>query len=211
MDNDRSLAIHQLIQSGDTIALAKLYDEYGGNIINVLRIDFPDLADQDESYLFEAVNDALMGYYNNPNTFDPTQKSLKNFLILAAKRDLLNIIERNKKHNKKINLPTDVEVEENIWNRIKKSSQSPDAEIIQSESINLVDEELGKYFTNVTDIELAKMVIRGERETDAFAIVLQIEALEKVKKQEVVKRNKDRIKKILERDRIELKLKKLLQ
>lgn len=211
MGNDKSLALHRLILSGDALALTKLYDEYGENIINALKIDFPNLARQDESHLLEAVNDALMGYYRNPNTFDPKQKSLKNFLILAAKRDLLNIIERNKKHNKKINFPTDVEVEENTWNRIKKSSQLPDTEIIQSESINLVDEELSKYFSNERDIELAKMVIRGERETDAFAIVLQIETHEKNKKQDEVKRNKDRIKKILERNQIELKLKKLLQ
>lgn len=211
MDNDYSLTLHQLVQSGDTLALAKLYDEYGENIINVLRIDFKELAKQDDSYLFEAVNLAFMGYYSNPHTFDPTQKTLKNFLILAAKRDLQNIIEKNKKYSGKLKSLTDVEVEENIWNRIEKNTHLPDAEIIQSESINLVNQELGNYFKNDCDLEIAKMILRGERETEAYAAILQIETLEKDKKQEEVKRHKDRIKKILDRNQVELKLKKMLQ
>lgn len=212
MNNDHhSITLHQLVQSGDTLALAKLYDEYGENIVNVLRIDFNDLAKKDDSYLFEAVNQAFMGYYSNPNTFDPTQKTLKNFLILAAKRDLQNIIEKNKKHVGKLKALTDVEVEENIWNRIEENTHLPDAEIIQSESISLVNQELRNYFKNECDFELAKMILRGERETEAYAAILQIETLEKAEKQEEVKKHKDRIKKVLDRNQVELKLKKLLQ
>ncbi|MBU5819116.1 sigma-70 family RNA polymerase sigma factor, partial [Acinetobacter baumannii] len=148
-----SLALHQLIQSGDTLALAKLYDKYGENIVNVLRIDFADVANQDDSYLFEAVNEAFMGYYTNPHTFDPTQKTLKNFLILAAKRDLQNIIEKNKKHKGKLNLSTNVEVEENSWNKSENNTHLPDAEIIENESIGLVNKELSKHFNRESDIE----------------------------------------------------------
>lgn len=211
MDNDHGLTLHHLVQSGDTLALAKLYDEYGENIINVLRIDFKDLAKQDDSYLFEAVNQAFMGYYSNPHTFDPNQKTLKNFLILAAKRDLQNIIEKNKKYSGKLKPLTDVEVEKNIWNRIEENTHLPDAEIIQSESISLVNKELSNYFKNECDLEIAKMILRGERETETYAAVLQIETLEKGKQQEEVKRHKDRIKKTLDRNQVELKLKKLLR
>lgn len=211
MDNDQGLALHQLVQSGDALALVKLYDAYGENVVKVLRYDFSRLAQQDDSHILEAVNDAFLGYYNNPNSFDPTKNTLKNFLIMAAKRDMINIVARNKKYQGKIKLPMDVEVEENLWNSIKTNTQSSDEEVIRKESMNLIEKELRKYFTNERDIEIAKMIIRGERETDAFATVLQIEEFERNKKQEEVKRIKDRIKKVLDRHEIESKLKKLLQ
>lgn len=211
MDNDQGLALHQLVQSGDELALAKLYDAYSEGVIKVLRFEFSDFAQQDEFYILEAVNEAFLGYYNNPNSFDPSQKTLKNFLIMAAKRDVLNIISRDKKHQGKINLPENVEVEENLWNSIKGDTHSTDEKIVQKESMILIEEELSKHFSDKRDIEMAKMIIQGERETESFAIILQIEELEKNKKQAEVKRNKDRIKKVIDRNKIESKLKNLLQ
>lgn len=208
---DQGLILHELLLAGDSLALPKLYDTYGDNIVNILRADFSELAKRDESLLFEAVNDAFIGYNSNPQTFDHNKNTLKNFLIMAAKRDLLNIISRNKNYQEKIKLPEDVEVEEKQRNIIQKNKYSPDEEIVQRESLQLIDIELRKYFLIDKDLEMAKMIIRGERQTEAFAIVLEVERLEKSKQQEEVKKHKDRIKKVIERNQIESKLKKLLQ
>jgi len=210
-DKDQGLALHELLLAGDSLALPKLYDVYGENIINVLRADFSDLAQRDESLLFEAVNEAFIGYNKNPHTFDRSKNTLKNFLIMAAKRDLVNIIARNKNYQEKIKLPKDVEIEEKFRNRSQKSEYSPDEEIVLRESLQAIEIELRKYFLVDKDLELAKMIIRGEKNTEVFAVVLEIERLEKNEQQTEVKRHKDRIKKVLERNQIELKLKKLLQ
>jgi hypothetical protein len=209
--NDKELELHSLIQISDDIALAKLYDLYGESIVKSLKRWFQKVASIDEALIFEAVNEAFFGYYRNPGTFDPNQNSLHRFLEIAADRDLKNILQREKKHSNKQSLPEDVELEDKFWNNIRKDRQSTDEELIWNQSLELVDKELANYFTNEVDISLAKMVLSEKRETEAFSKVLQIQNLSIAEQRKEVKRNKDRVKKVLERNQVPLKLKSLLQ
>ena len=130
---------------------------------------------------------------------------------IASERDLKNIINREKKYNNKENLPQDVELEEKFWNSIKRDRQLPDTKLVMVQSMHLVEKELSNYFTSQTDILLAKMVLSEERETDSYADVLQISSLPIEDRRKEVKKNKDRIKKVLDRNQVHSKLKRLLQ
>jgi RNA polymerase sigma-70 factor (ECF subfamily) len=211
IDNDDGLELHLLIKEGNDLALTKLYDYYGAGIVLALRQWYPTLAKKDSDYFLEAVNEAFFGYYKNPYIFDPGKGTLKRFLEVAAERDLLNILEREKRHAGKENLPEDVELEEIFWNTMKRDTQSIDEEIIARETMDWVHNELANYFPLETDIVLAKMILKGVRETDAFAEVLQIEKLQKEEQKKEVKRHKDRIIKVMERNQVVLKIKKILQ
>lgn len=209
--NIEEIELHHQIQSGDDIALAKLYELYGGDMVSWLKRLYPQITLQDDALIFEAVNDAFWGYFRNPGTFDTNKNTLKRFLEIAAERDLINIIEKGEKHSNKVSLPNNVELEEKFWNSIKGTTVSSDEQVMHKEIMNLVDKELAKYFLNEKDMILAKMIMQGIKETHEFIEILEVGGLQKVAQQEEVKKNKDRIKKVLERNRVDSKIKKLLQ
>jgi|ERR1051326_8555567 hypothetical protein len=208
---DKSGELHQLILKGDGLALSKLYDLYGAEVIRKLKGWYRKLAKTDTALFVEAVNEAFLGYYRNPFTFDPNKNTLLRFLEIAAERDLKNILVREKKHLETQKVPDNVELEEKFWNSISKNAKMPDGQLIFNESMALINKELANHFDNDLDLKLAKLVIAGERETDVFSGVLEIEELEIAEQRSEVKKNKDRIKKVLERNGVEEKLKKLLQ
>lgn len=206
------IKLHELILSGDSLALSKLFDLHGDALIKVLKRRYPKNAKLDESFIIESVNEALFGYYQNPKTYDPTRSTLKRFLEIAAERDLINLIEKDGHYSKRRNsLPDDVELGENKRNRTIKDKGDPESLYIESESITNLKKALSLYFKTVIDIEMAMLVISGVRETAKYSDVLEISQLPIEEQKREVKRNKDRIKKVLEREGVESKLKKIFQ
>jgi len=203
--------LHSAVLTGDDLALSKLYTLYGESIIERLIILYRTVAKKDEDLIFEAVNEAFWGYYNNPTNFDPEQSTLKRFLEVAAERDLKNILAKEKKHFGKRELPEDVELQEKFWNSIVGTTETTDTNIIQEEVMKATDKELANHFKTSLDITLAKLVLQKERETDVFIKALGIEGLSLEEQRVEVKRHKDRIKKVLERNQVEQNLKKLIQ
>ncbi|WP_276348832.1 hypothetical protein [Daejeonella sp. JGW-45] len=207
----KELALHQAVTDRSDTALLKLYDLYGESIIRKLKSWYSKLAAKNDDSIPAAVNEAFLGYYNNPATFNPQISSLERFLEMAAERDLKNDIEREKDQEGKENLPDGVELQANFWNSLKKDQTATDQRIIHKETIAAVDQELGLHFKTDQDLTLAKMVLSRERETGPYAEVLEIGELTTEEQKAEVKKHKDRIKKILERHGVEAKLKKLLQ
>lgn len=203
--------LHELILQKDDLAFAKLFDLYGEPISKYLSTHFSRFARQDERYVYEAVSDAFLDYYENPSAYDPDKSSLKSFLGLIAKRDLINLIEKEKKHFLRIELPEDVELQEIKWNNLKENDAATDSEIVQNELVELVEKELEKFFNSPIDLTLAKMVLSKERNTEVFAEILGIPHLSEDEVFREVKRHKDRIKKVLQRNGIEQKLRRIVK
>jgi len=210
--SDKEIEIHSLILTGDALALSRLFDLYGSYLIKVIKRRYPKCAKSDSALILEAVNEGLFGYFRNPKTFNPSLSSLKRFLEVASERDLQNLLTKHAKHVKgRIEVSEDVELEENFWNRVKKSNGSTDGQLIDEESLRLVNSELEKHFDNQIDVEMAKLVLAAERETEAFAALLDLEDLSVEQQREEVKRNKDRVKKVLDRYNVAATIKNLLQ
>jgi len=204
--------LHTLILAGDSLALAKLYDDvYGELVVDILASRYPKVAAKDETLILAAVNEAFFGYYRNPATFDPDKSTLQRFLEVAAERDLQNILAKEAKHGIKKNLPEDVELETIFWNSIKKEQDGPEYQIIAKQTIGLVKTALAGHFDRSEDRIVAAMIIAGERETNAYSAVLQIDDLTQEEQMDEVKRVKDRIKKVLDRKGVVDKIKNLLK
>ncbi|HLG40901.1 MAG TPA: hypothetical protein VI461_14575 [Chitinophagaceae bacterium] len=207
VDNGKEL--HQLILKQDDIALSKLFDLYSESIARKLKGWYRKVAKMDVALIYEAVSEAFLGYFHNPLTFNPNISSLHRFLEVAAERDLKNILVRENKHMEAQKAPNDVELHELFWNSISTDIKKPDEKLVFSEAMELVEKELATYFETETDIRLAKLVIAGERETEIYSAVLEIEELDIEEQRAEVKRNKDRIKKVLKRNGVEEKLKQI--
>lgn len=74
--------LYHAIVNGDDLALSKLYDLYGKEIIGSLKSWYRKSANKDDAPIFEAVNEAFFGYYKNPTTFNPKLNTLKRLVLL---------------------------------------------------------------------------------------------------------------------------------
>ena len=208
--NNEERQFHNSILDGDDLALSKLFGSYGNSVIKKIKSRYPNVTKKDEALILEAVNEAFFGFFKNPATYDPDKTGLHRFLEVAAERDLINLLSKDKKIPKRKNLPEDVELQERFWNSIKKEDDSTDWQIIQQESMEAIETELTKYFQDDLDIELAKLIMVGERKTSVFVKILRIDSLTEGEQEREVKRHKDRIKKVIDRNQVDLKLKKII-
>lgn len=205
------LELHTAVLEKNDIALSKLYNSYGQKLVRILKYRYASAFYRDETLIYEAVNEAFQGYYRNPMTFCPERNSLFNFLLVAADRDLINIFQREKKHSNRKNVPEDVELEENFWNTHIKPHDSTDDTIQIQETLTAVQNLLESFFSNDKDVKLAWMVLASERDTESYSEVLKIEKLSIHEQRNEVKKHKDRIKKVLERNDVGATIKSFIQ
>jgi len=204
----RELELHSLIQKDDDVALMELFEIHGETIMIKLKSWYKSVLD--EALILEAVNEAFFGYYKNPNTFNPKKGTLSRFLEVAAERDLKNILQKENRRGKKIDLPEDVELQEKMWNSILSESEASDSAIVMTETYSKVEEFLQGYFLNSVDVELARLILMKERANTEFVKVLNIDSLSPQDQTKEVKRNKDRIKKVISRNNIEEQLRAII-
>ncbi len=208
---EQDIKIHDLILARNDLALAKLFDLYGESIIGSLKNWYPKVAATDDNLIKAAVYEAFFGYYQNPNTFNSDLNSLLRFLEIAAERDLINLIKKEKRYRLNlINISEGVELEEIIGNSSMAEIGNPESELVQSEAFIKINSLLEEYFLNERDVQLAKLILSNERRSEVYIEILEQGDLSKEEQESYVKRNKDRIKKVIERNDLENKIKTLI-
>ena len=160
-------------------------------LIQRLRRYFQNLKEPD--LLYDSIIDALMNYIKRPSQFDPTKRSFLGFLVMAARMDLLNAL-KQKRHLKKEISIEDVEILSRAGNYRVEEESLP--ERLDSQR---TWGEVGKLFSGLRDLEILKLIMAGEKKTEIFAKVLEIENRSPEEQRKEVKRHKDRIQKRLER------------
>lgn len=200
MDNAPSAAfdsdIHERLLIGDPIAPADLVTAYLEPLTHGLQRHFSHV--QDQHLIADAVTDTLLNYIENPTRFDPRKASLRQYLGMAARRDLLNALRK----------------EQRRAGREQRTRQKmfADAVALRARSGNVVqeDEEPGgttqtlmpqafKAITDSRDQKCLQLILDGERKTAAYAVILEIQDYPVAEQRKIVKRHKDRLKKRLER------------
>lgn len=198
--------LHQRLLAGDVTTFAEIAEFALPILTERLSKKFPNL---DDPHLVDmAVVDALMSYQGHPTQYNSSKLRLEQYLYMSARGDLLNLL---KKQNKDIALVPLVEIVE-----LEEPGSEYGVEVKDDVNIeNEVTEKLSPTWRNICallpdpiDQEMVQLMMDGTRETDIYAEVLGITALPADEQFSTVKRNKDRIKKILLRHIIPLDLKK---
>jgi len=197
------IELHKLIQSGDDLAFAKLCDKYLEPTINKVGHFNWQMHLSDSSLITEVVIDSFYGYFYNPDKFNPEKQTLEKFLVIDAEGDLKNVWAKKKRHQQKFEvIKNEVEVEEQFGNSEGekiRNLNTPSQIMIDKEADGILNAELKKYLDSERDIEMANLILARERDTSVYAGVLEITHLNFKEQQQEVKRNKDRIKKVLDR------------
>jgi hypothetical protein len=187
---DDLAAIFERFVQGDRVAQSDFIVAVLDPLVNHLRTWRGGV---DEHMLITAAGDAVLSLIHNPSLFDKTKSNLISFLRMAAKRDLLNILERESKHH--------------------RGRENSDCVELEADGRNTSVEELGDNLPSFDDPSLAaeiacfndierrvfELMRNGEKRTTAFAEVMGGSLLPVEDQAREVKRMKDRITQRLKR------------
>lgn len=189
--------LHNRLISGDVIASAEIAEYFMPLLIGKLNRAFQNI---DDPHLLEtAVVDTLIDYLSKPNQYDPNRSNLFSFLILKAKSDLLNYLNPKKIDQARVELAEIVELEDDSSVHGVELIDDIDIEEVVANNLSPIWNRLSSIIPNRTDLEIVKLMMSGIRETDVYAEVIGIQDLPDEDRFRIVKQNKDRLKKVIQR------------
>jgi RNA polymerase sigma-70 factor (ECF subfamily) len=196
---------HERILRGDPVAFSELCEWVLPQLVSFLRAQFPHC----EVHLHEMIAiDCLLSYRERPRQFDPGRLALLAYLRMAARRDMLNEIDKNRRREKHL-LSLDDPVTQS---RILSTNHLIHDEEPLSEQMQLDDwlrqhteltsqeilESLDAEFDPV-DQAVLLLMFEGVRETARYAETMGIRHQDELSQRREVKRAKDRLVKRLQR------------
>lgn len=193
---DPGFSLHQRLVAGDLTASAELAELYLPIVTDRLERIFPHI---DDTHLLDtAVEDAILNYIERPSQYNPEKLKLESYLVMSAKWDLINVLVSQKK-DILVNLAEIVELTDGDIEQGIELIDPQEVEEIVSNRLSLTWRKLQSFLPDPVDQEMILAMMEGTRETGLYAEILGIGELTIVEQRQIVKRNKDRIKKILTR------------
>lgn len=189
--------LHSRLISGDVIAPAQIAEYFMPLLIGKLNKAFPNI---DDPHLVEtAVIDTLMDYLSKPNQYDPSRGNLISYLILKSKSDLLNSLSPKKIDQTRVDLAEIVELDDGSSVYGVELIDEMDIEETVINNLSPIWDRLSSIIPDRKDQEIVKLMMNGIRETDVYAEVIGIQNLPEDERSRIVKQNKDRLKKVIQR------------
>jgi RNA polymerase sigma-70 factor (ECF subfamily) len=188
-----SQSIYRRLLDNEPDAPSDLVALFLDPLVGALQSSFPGLPDP---YLVQdVVTDALFKLAQNPTRYAPEKASLWGYLYTDAKGDLLNAIERERKRWK--DAPFDI-VEHDVHDRgTNVEEQVLNALVPEGLPSGMTLEEVlasvEETISDPPDRELLKLILDGERQSEAFAEVLGIGNLTPLEQRRIIKQRKDRL------------------
>jgi RNA polymerase sigma-70 factor (ECF subfamily) len=148
----------------------------------------------------DAVTDAFVNYFEKPLSYDPQKLSLISYLVMAADGDLKNALKKDKRLREKEKLTDSVELLNFDGNTILEGEiQCPEDEILTKIDGKRALQMVITKLQDKKDVNVLKLMLEGERKTEAFAKVMGLSGKPTGQQRIEVKRCKDRILKVLQR------------
>ncbi len=189
--------IHRRVLAHDPTAFAELCEAALPHLVAFLSEAFP----QQDVHLRETIAiDLLLGYQSKPQQYDAGRLSLFAYLRMAARYDMLNALDRQRRDESRLvdldgrsvelglsdrNTEQDDAFEE--W--LREHTEWPFGEIVRALRAGL----------SATDEQVLMLMLSGERRSAAYAEAIGIAHLDEAAQRREVKRAKDRILKKLRR------------
>lgn len=195
----RETELHNRLLASDPTASAEIAELLLDYIVKVLRRDFP--GQRDETVYDEAASQAIIEYLKNPASFDRTQARLSTHLINNAKADLRTLISRRSRIDRKEISLGPVEEGDTDENKMIEMADPKAGEALMIHDIDILFAAglISEQITDPVDLQLIALMRQGVRDTERYAAVLNIQHLSTSDKRRIVKQNKDRLDKIIER------------
>jgi RNA polymerase sigma-70 factor (ECF subfamily) len=188
------LELHGRLLAGDRTASEEVMRLLHALLIQEVSTQFRHT---DQHIIWDGVIDAVLDYCARPQQFDAERGiSLKRFLRLAARRNIVNILRGEQRRKVR------EEVAGHAWAVSSVELDPAAGNLLQQEEATQRQRQqvaLTQALQNPNDQQLLALRLQGIRRTEAFAEVLGITHLPIEAQRREVKRAKDRIDKMLRR------------
>jgi hypothetical protein len=193
-----ALSLHVRLCDLDPVASADLCSAFFKPLIHWLETICPKV---DPHLRESAAVDTLIQYVKAPHAFRPECGSLPAYLRMAARGDLFNLLQREKRHQRHRVPWSVVELGEESG-KISGRDEEPSRRLEDNEEEERWQVLVQAVRDGCTDSErrVLDLMLAGERNTATFVAALGIPGLPAAEQEREVKRVKDRIKKRLERE-----------
>jgi len=188
---DVVVAIYERLVPGDCLAQSDFIVAVLEPLVSHLRAWRRDV---DEHMWLTAAEDAVLSVIRNPHVYNPAKGgNLFAFLRMAAERDLLNALERERRHHRNRENRDCVE--------LLADGRNPSMEEVADDLPTFDDPAVATEIASFTDRErqVFELMRDGEKRTSVFATILGIGDMPLEEQTREVKRVKDRIVKRLQR------------
>ncbi|HEU0052284.1 MAG TPA: hypothetical protein VFQ39_03860, partial [Longimicrobium sp.] len=189
--------LHARLVEGDPIASVEVFDRYLTWLIERLsmRGRFRRLATGRPEVIRDAATDAIFAYVERPGSYSPARGTLRSFLAMSARGDLLNALAKERRiREREESYDQNVELGEFAGN-IPSEEVRADHRLRAAEIWSRIREVV----PDPVEQAVVRLMLDGERSRDEFARILGITTLPDDERNREVDRMKDRIKKRLQR------------
>jgi DNA-directed RNA polymerase specialized sigma24 family protein len=193
-DSIQLLELHRRLLTGDRTASEEVMRLLLAWLIQEVSTQFQQT---DQHTIWDGIIDAMLDYCARPQQFDAERGvSLKRFLRLAARRNVINMLRGEQRRKVR------EEVAGHAWAASSVELDPAAGNLLQKEESAQQQRQqtaLTNALQNPNDQQLLALRLQGVRRTEAFAAVLGIAHLPIATQRREVKRAKDRIDKMLRR------------
>ncbi len=202
------LALHERLLSGNPVAAAEAAEALLDPLAARLRAAWPGV--RDPQLVEEATIEAVFNYLKAPEKYDPQRASLMGYLLLAAKRDLSNLLDKERRHAIHAVSLDDGSPAVEVWLADRNTSVEDEAlarlgpELPEGVDRMEALRAIAQAIPDERDRQMLVLIAEGERRTSAYAALLGIERLAPEAQRREVKRQKDRVTKRAQRLRARL-------
>lgn len=193
--SDEARSIHARLVDGDPTAPADLAIAYLDPLTVWLQAHNPRLSDP--HLCATAAEDALLALIKNPLSYNPDRQTLEVYLRMSARGDLLNLLDREQRHQNRQASWEAVELSPDRRKYLQDSTSDPELQVISTEEANRTV-TIPRGLTPPEERVLSLM-LDGERKTVAYVDAMGIGHLPLDDQRREVKRVKDRLKKRIAR------------
>lgn len=189
-DRERLRLLHERLIGSDPSAPSELFVDLQKPLARVMYGRFRD-AGLSWSDAADIATDAIVAHLSAPHRFQPERASLFTYLVVIANGDALNLIRDRGKERKN-------------YARLVELSAA-DGNITDDGGCRRLDAEklLRTHIDEIAETDMDRRVLdlmlQGEQETAAYAVVLEIEDLPAPEQRSLVKQHRDKIEKRLKR------------
>ena len=182
----------------DPTAFAELCEVALPHLVSFLQASFPQC---DPALCQMTATDLLLSYHGGPDQYDPRQLGLFAYLRMAARRDLLNALDKQRRRERRLVSLDDPAVEVGAGDRNSLLDAVVAYVWLQAYTDPPRDEIIKRLRGRLSAVEeqVLLLMLGGVRDAGHFAQILRIEHLDEEQQRREVKRVKDRLAKKVQR------------
>jgi hypothetical protein len=155
---------------------------------------------RDEQLIEEAAITAVFNFVQHPAAYDPARLGVLSYLRMAARGDLKNALNRERRHAERRAPLEAVELTPPAGNGEQETGELP-----EGVSQRLLLKRLWQALPDPRDRQAVGMMIDGVRSTAEYARLYGLDGLPPAEQRRAVKRIKDRLDKVMKRLGIKLR------